>query len=764
MAGMAVGIASSLLILLWVRDELSVDRFHENGSDIYRVVQDIKFSGRETTVAVTQGPLGPSLRKDIPEIVNAARITRIELKLAAGDKRFDESLGMADGSFLSMFTFPLLKGDPVTALADPRSIVLSEDMARKYFPGLNPVGKTLQADGRFDFRVTAVMKNFPRNSSLRFDFLIPFVFGRELEFSVDRWDNSQFMTFVQLGKGTPAGRVVGKISDYLKGKPTTEKDAKLNLQPLGRIYLYPGIEAEQFLQGDIRNVRLFSLAAFFILLLACINFMNLTTARSARRAREVGLRKVCGARRGQLIRQFYGECLVLTAGALGLAVLLAGFFLSPFNKLSAKELSFGLFADSWTPVGLVGLVLLTGLLAGSYPAFFLSKFQPSKILKGTLDLGGRGRALRRVLVVFQFSMTILLLVSTLFIRNQLDFMRIFKMGYDKELMLTLPMGEDMRAQFETVREEILRSPDILGVAAASNVPTRGYMYSNSLWKWPGKNPTEEILMRGTCADTGYFDLLGLEIIKGREFVKAADPNKNVQWIVNEEAARIMDLKDPIGQPLVQGGDIEGTIVGVVKNYHFTSLREAIAPLIIGYHPPLSRILFIKIRPGNIPRALRSIEVVWKKFAPQDEFHYQFLNESVDALYRSEERIGAVLRNFSILAVLVSCLGLFGLASFLADQRTREIGIRKVLGASMSSLVFLFSAEFLRWVAAANVLAWPAAYFFVQKWLRGYAFRITIGPGPFLFAAVFTLLIALLTVSFHSLRSARANPVESLKYE
>jgi putative ABC transport system permease protein len=761
-AGLAVGITCSLLIFLWVRDELGVNRFHANGDDIYRVVQDIKFSGQETTIAVTQGPLGPSLLNDVPEIVDAARLARVEMKLRTRGKLFDETLGMADGSFFSMFSFPLVKGDPATALTDPRSIVLSENMARKYFPGQDPVGRTLQAGGSIDFRVTGVMKNIPRNSSLRFDFLVPFVFGRELGFTVDRWDNSQFTTFVQLRKGVPAGPVAAKISGHLKGKPTIEKDARLDLQPLSRMYLYPGVEAEQFPQGDIRNVRIFSLAAFFILLIACVNFMNLTTARSANRAKEVGLRKVFGAHRGQLVRQFYSECLVLMAGALLLAVLGTGLLLAPFNKLAAKEISLGLVVDPRTAAGLVGLVLLTGVLAGSYPALFLSKFRPAKVLRGTLSKGSRGRGFRKVLVVFQFSMTSLLLICTLFIRDQLNFMRNFKTGYDKEQTLTLRMSEEMRPKYEAVREELLRDPDILGVTAAANVPTRGYFYSNPLWKWNGQNPREEILMRGTCADVGFFGLLGIEILQGRDFVRTENLD-DTQWIINEEAARIMGFKDPIGQPLAQG-DVAGTIVGVVKNYNFTVLREKIDPLIIGYYPPLSPILFAKIRPGKTADALRQVETVWRKFAPQDEFRYRFLNEDVDALYRSEERIGAILRYFSILAVLVSCLGLFGLAAFMAEQRTKEIGIRKVLGASTANVVSLFSREFAIWVIAANAIAWPAAYYFVQKWLRGYAYRITMGPAPYLFAAALALLVALAAVSYHLVRAARANPAQTLKYE
>ncbi len=760
--GLAVGVACSLLIFLWVRDELGVNGFHKNGNDIYRVFQDIKFSGREATVAITQGPLGPSLLGTVPEIIDMVRIGRTDMKLRGRTRFFDETLGMADGSFFTMFSFPLVKGDPARALADPRSIVLSEDMARKYFPGEDPVGRTLEAPGSIDFQVTGVMKNIPKNSSIRFDFLVPFVFGRELGFPIDQWDDSRFTTFVQLRNGVSADTVIAKISDHLKGKPTMEQGGRLNLQPLSRIYLHPGMEGEQFPQGDIRNVRIFALAALFILLIACINFMNLTTARSANRAREVGLRKVLGAQRGQLIRQFYGECLILTGVSFLLALLGIGFLLHPFNSLAAKELSLGLFGNFRTLAGLIGLILLTGLLAGSYPALFLSKFLPARVLGGTLSTGSRGQAFRKVLVVLQFSITSLLLICTLFVRDQLNFMRNYNTGYDRDQILTVRMSDEIRPKYEAVRAEILRDPDVLGVTASANIPTRGYFYTNTLWEWAGKNPREEILIRGTCADLGFFDLLGIPILQGRDFIRTENL-ADTQWIINEEAARIMGFKDPLGRSLSQA-EVTGTIVGVVKNYNFALLRQKIDPLVIGYYPPLNLNLLAKIRPGKTADAVRRIETIWKKFAPQDEFRFGFLDEAVDALYRSEERVGSILRYFSILAVLVSCLGLFGLAAFMAEQRTKEIGIRKVLGASTSRIVCLFSLEFALWVVAANAIAWPAAYYFVQRWLRGYAYRITMGFGPYLFAASLALIIALAAVSYHLIRAARENPAQTLKYE
>ena len=763
-AGLAVGMACTLLILLWVQDELGFDCFHVNADRIYRVVQNIKFSDHTTRWAISQGPLGPSLQKEIPEIESAVRFTQRTMTLQVGEKRIENWVTLADDSVFSVFTVPLVKGEATTALVDPHAMVLSEDMAKKIFPGEDPLGKTVRVDGRTDFLITGVMKNVPSNSSLRFGILVPFIYGRELNYTVDSWGNSSFSTWVLLRKGISAESILPKISGHLKGKPTLEKDSKLDLQPLKTIHLHPGLEFETLPQGDIRYVRIFSLVAFFILLIACINFMNLTTARSANRAKEVGLRKVSGAQRSHLIRQFYGESLLLTVIALGLSLLIVRALLSPFNTLAAKTLSFGLFGNLRMLAGLAGLILLTGILAGSYPALFLSTFQPVKVLKGAVSAGSRGKGFRRVLVVFQFSLTILLLVFTSFVYRQLHFMRNYKLGFDKEHVVYMGMPREIRGQFDALKSELLRNPNISGVAAGSNPPTYGFWFSNSLWKWEGQDPNQEILMRAAFVDEDYFKVLGMEILQGRAFGKEPDPEKSPTYIINEEAARIMGLKDPVGEWLSSGNIPKGTIVGLVKNYHFTPLRGKIDPLILIYYPPQSRILFVKLGGENIQRTIGDIGKIWKKFAPNREFRFQFLDEALDSLYRSEERTGTIFRYFAFLAVVVSCLGLFGLASYMAEQRTREIGIRKVLGASVSGIVVLFSKEFTKWVLAANVFAWPAAYFAVGQWLRGYAYRIRIGAMPFLIAAVLSTFIALLTVGYHSLRSARSNPANAIRYE
>jgi len=763
-AGLAFGLACAILILLWVRDETSYDRFHANGEDIYRVLQQVKFSDHETTWAISQGPLGPGLAKDFPEVVRSVRFKPARFQVRQGDVWVSEMVMLADPSVFEAFTFPLAAGDPATVLADPHSIVLSESAAAKYFPDGVAVGRTLRLDDRFDFRVTGVMRTMPRNSDLQFDFLAPIAFGRELQMTVDQWNNSTFTTYVQLRRGVSAAAATAKIAGYLADKPTLEKGTRLALQPLKRIHLYSNYEFDTP-HGDIRYVRVFSLVAFFILLIACINFMNLTTARSAGRAREVGVRKASGARRSDIVGQFYGESALLILVALALGLGLARLFLPAFNNLAAKELRLDLFGAGGLLASLAGLALATAVIAGSYPALFLSAFEPARVLKAGPSSGTRGRAFRRALVVIQFSLTILLVISTIFVYGQLNYMRNSKLGYDKENVVYMAMRGGMRKDYEAVRTELLRNPGVAGVASGDFVPIYGYTFSNSLWTWEGQSPEDEILIRGGAVGEGYLEVLGAEMARGRTFGQEPASENYASLIVNEEAARVMRMKDPVGQWLgARGSDFKGTIVGVVKDYHFTPLRQRIEPLVLIHNPGAGNLLIARLKAGDIARTLGEIERVWKRFAPGYPFRFRFLDEALDELYRSEERTGTIIRNFSVLAVVISCLGLFGLASYTAERRTKEIGIRKTLGASGSNIAWLFSREFSRWVLAANVIAWPAAYFAISKWLEGYPYRITLGPGPFLIASALALLVAGLTVGYHSVRSARANPVNALRYE
>jgi predicted permease len=760
--GLAIGMACTLLILLWVQDELSYDRFHKKGKDIYRVIQDITFTDHRTTWAITQGPLGPSLKKDFPEICNSTRITGRRFRLKFSEQTFDEIVLMADASIFEMFDFPLLKGDPTKVLSDPNAIVLTKKMAKKYFGEQNPLGKTITADNKHDFLVTGIVEECPKNSHIEFDFIIPFVFGRKLKYSVDRWNNSQFRTYVQLKKGTSAQDVIPKISNYLKEKPTIEKDAKLNLQALFRIHLYSDYEFDSA-HGDITYVLIFSMVAFSILLIACFNFMNLTTARSGNRAREIGMRKVVGANKHNIIKQFFGESILLTCIGMIIALILVKLLLPVFNDLASKELSLELPGSVSILLGLLLITLLTGIISGSYPALYLSSFQPVKVLRGSSHSSVKGSRFRKILVVIQFSLTIILIICTTAVYKQLSFIGNKKLGYNREHMIFLGMRGELRKKFDAVKPELLKNPNILDITASSNVPTYGYSFSNSLWKWEGQNPDEELLMRAVFIDENYFKTFGIDIVEGRSFSKKFTTDEKEAIMVNEAAIKAMRLKSPLGKSL-SIGDNHFKIIGVAKNYHFRSLHQKIDPLILIYSPQRSRVLFARLKSDKISQSIEHISQVWGTFAPGYPFKYYFLDESLDRLYRSDRRVGTILKYFSILAIIISCLGLFGLASFLAEQRTREIGIRKVLGASQPGIIILLSKEFAKWVLLANLVAWPLAYITMTSWLKNFAYQTNLGTLIFFLSALGALLIALLTVSYQAIRAANTNPVDALKHE
>jgi len=767
--GLAIGMTCTILILLWVQDELSFDRFHKNGDYLYRVIQDIQFTDHRTHWAITQGPLGPSLKEDFPEIVDFTRIRYRGFRFKYADKIFDERVCMADNSILEMFTFPLVQGDPKTALIEPNNIVLSEEMAEKYFGGENPIGKTIKADDRYDFHVKGVFKKIPINSHLQFDFLIPFIFGRELGYTVDTWNNSGFSTYVMLAKTTSVENVIEKISDYLKTKPTLEENSKLMLQPLKRVHLYSHYDFD-FRHGDIKYVMIFSVVALFILLIACFNFMNLATARAGNRAKEIGMRKVAGAYKRNIIYQFFGEAIFLSLIALFFAIIFVELLLPTFNELSGKELLLNFTSNPLTLIGLIGISLITGIISGSYPALVLSSFNPVEILKGvggTTNVSSsskKGSLFRKVLVVSQFAISIMLFIGTIVVYNQLLFMRNKKLGYEKEHLLMSWMRGDMPQQFEAVKNELLKNPDILNVTAVFSPPTYGYVFSNTLWHWEGQNPSEEILFRCNLVNYDYFKTFGLKLVAGRPFSKEFATDTNAV-IINETAMKAMGLENPVGKRLAyQDGEFNIEIIGVVKDYHFRSLHQRIEPHILILNTDATQLLCARILGTDIPRTINEVEQVWKKFAPDFPFEYNFLDESLDNLYRPEMRISKIFRYFTILAIFISCLGLFGLASFMAEQRTKEIGIRKVLGASVPGIVLLLSKEFGKWVLVANVIAWPIAWYGMSKWLQNFAYRTNITWTAFIMSAGIALLIALLTVSYQSIKAALANPVQSLRYE
>ncbi len=762
-AGLAIGLASCLLITIWVLDELSYDKYHENAANLYRVEEDQHYSGRIFYVYVTPYPLGPALKMEIPEIVDATRVVWTGgVLFKYGENTFFEDRGRAvDPSFLKMFTFPLIKGEKATALDSPFSVILTEEVAEKYFGEDDPVGKVMTLNDKYEFTVTGVLENIPHNSYLQFDFLVPYeILKRTGQTNEQDFGSNSIFTFVQLPDGMPQEQVDQKIFGFIRTK-IPESRTDLRLMPFTRLHLHEFFGYEKS-AGAIQYVYIFSVIAFIVLLIACINFMNLSTARSANRAKEVGLRKVVGAVKGHLVRQFYGESVVYAVIALIIAAGVVTLLLPAFSNLSAKNLSWSVAGIGTIVIGLLGITLFTGLVAGSYPALLLSAFQPARVLKGGLFSGSGGARFRRVLVIVQFTLSIVLIIGTAVVYQQLNFIKNMRLGWDKEHLIYIPLRADTRKSYNAIKQELIQNPQVINVTGTAELPTQ--IGSNSGGSdWEGKDPEFQILIGFNAVDFDFIETLKIEMADGRSFDKAHTSDLKTGWIVNEEVAKLMGKESVIGERFRHVG-VEGTIVGVMKNFHYQTLRNKIEPLAININPENVNYMIIRIPPEDVTASLAFVEKTWKRMLPSFPFEYRFMDERYERGYRSEQRIGTLLRYFAIFAVVVACLGLFGLASFMAEKRTKEIGIRKVLGASIGQITVLLCREFFLLVIVANVIAWPAAYFAMRKWLQSYAYRADLGYFVFIGAMLLALFVAILSVSYQAIRAARANPARSIRYE
>ncbi len=765
--GLAIGMASTILILLWVRDELSFDRFHAKATQIHRIYRDEAATAAGSSSALTPPPMAAALKKDFPEVLLATRFGTWQRRLVtSGDRSFSESRYMhVDPDFFDMFSFPLLKGDPETALAEPYSIVLTESAAAKYFGDEDPVGRSLTVDRSFDVTVTGIVQDPPQNSSLTFDMLSPFAIlltqyiGEE---ATDNWGFNSFGTYVLLAPDVPAEDFNPKLEGYLQ-RNDEEDDDRLVAQPLLDIHLRSNVGHDLGNRGSIKYVWIFGALALFILAIAAINFVNLTTARSAKRAREVGVRKVVGARRSQIVRQFFGESILMSLLALGAALILVELVLPAFNALSRKEISTAWFENFPALAGCLCLALATGLLSGVYPALFLSSFRPVRVLKGSLQAAGGGSTFRKVLVIVQFSLSVFLITGTAVISRQMAYMRNKDLGFDKEQIVHLRLFGELSAKYPVIKESLLRNPDVVSVTASMSLPT-SIQGSPGTPEWEGKDPDAVMEIKADFVDFDYIETFGISMVEGRSFSQdfATDPEE--AYLVNEEAVRRMGLERPAVGKRFSFWEREGKIIGVMKDAHFQPFHQKIEPLVFKIFPPWFRALYVKIRAGDTAARLASIEKTWASLDLGYPFDVRFLDEDFENLYRSEARMGTLFRTFAALAVFIACLGLFGLASFMAEQRTKEIGIRRILGASVTGITAMMSREFIAWVLAANLVAWPAAWFFMSRWLQGFAYRSELSPWSFLVSGAIALTIALATVSALSVRAASANPADTLRYE
>ena len=756
-AGLAVGLACCLLIFLWVKHEWSYDRYHENAEKIFRIVCHWPKDEGEGWTWRTPPPLAQALKEKYPEILQSSRFYwRNGLLVEQEERRFRENIAFADSSLFRIFSVPLQKGNPDGILDDPKSAVISATTAQKYFGSEDPIGQTLVVDERTSFRVTGVMEDIPSNSMLHYPVIIPFSQLEELTKmgALDDWGDFGYNTFVLLQKNADLGSVEVKVRPFFDDV-FDENIVALELQPITRIHLYTLGGG-----GPIVYVWIFSAIAVFILIIACINFMNLATARSATRAREIGMRKVVGANRWRIIQQFLSESVLMALVSLLIALVLVGLLAQPLAKLAEFPEGTHIFDPGILPVFLL-IAVITGLLSGSYPAFFLSSFQPASVLKGRQKSGSA--LFRRILVVFQFTISIFLLVGMMLISKQMSHMGRQPLGFSKEHVVYVPMNDSLREKLDPMRQEMLRDPGIHAVAAVSNYMGQGAMWSTGSVEWEGSDASEvAVSLSMIYIDQELAETFDLKMAAGRFFSKDFETDAD-NFVLNEAAIKAMGVESPIGLRL-RVANQQGHIIGVVKDFNFRSLHSEISPLVLIMDPTYYRYMAIRIGATNVPGILESIERVYKMFSPKQPFEYRFLDEVLDRSYRAEERSRRLFRYAVLLAVFISCLGLFGLASFMAERRTKEIGVRKVLGASKSGIFLLLARSFMLWILFANIIAWPAAYYFMKRWLQNFAYQTSITLDVFILAGFITTGLAMLTVSWQSLKIAGTNPINTLRHE
>jgi len=756
-AGLAVGMACFILIMIWVRDEQSHDRFHRHKDRLYLLT--VIHPGDITDPNVPYA-LAPIMANECPEIARYTRIYELgALKTCSFRTRpdsgpsvmfYEDKVDLVDPSFFAMFSFPFIYGNPETALQTPDSLVLSEKASLKYFGGKNPLGQKLTFNNRADMTVRGVVR-IPARSTLQFDFLAPL----RNEMSTD-W-NWRDPSYVLLNEGVSLPAFRAKIASIMdKHSPFPNADAlRVDVKPLTDIHLDFGRRI---------YVYLFSLIALFILFIACINYMNLATAGSAHRAREAGLRKVVGAGRAQLMRQFLGESVLLSLLALLLSLLMVTLCLPLLNSVAAKQMTFAPFQDPLICFLLAALAVAVGVVSGIYPAFFLAAGRPVETLKASTNLKSGRSSFRVVTVTGQFIISILLIACTLVVFDQLNYTRERPLGFRTDHIVEVPMNPTLGSRFDAYKSELLRNPHILNVTAGQSVPYDEDCKTSGV-VWEGMDPATVPMVRYSITQLDYLETFGMNLLQGRGFKNEYPQDRN-NYVINEEAAKYMGMDAPVGQTLTFWG-VRGRIIGVVKNFHHVSLHRRILPHIFNVNPRhygWLKYIFIRVATGNVPDTMKYIKETSMKYAPGYPVATRFIDRGVGELYRSEQRLGKIFGTFAFIAVFISCLGIFGLASFTAERRTKEIGIRKTLGASVSSIVVLLSREFTRWVLLANIIAWPLGWYAMHRWLENFAYRVDLSPVVFALAGALSFITAALPIGFQTLRAACANPVDVLKYE
>jgi len=765
--GLGLGMACSILILLWVQNELSIDSFHVNGSRLFIVTERQYYDGKVVGQYNTPGVLSDQLKKDLPEVEYATGFDNgYGNTFQVGEKilKLDGAFGGAD--LFKMFTYPLLAGNPNTALNTISDIAISRKMANDFFGSPQAaVGKTIKYQNKQSFNVTAVFEDLPENASFKFEYVINwFQYLKENDWA-KQWGNNGPVSLIMLRSDANPAQVDKKLTHYIDTYDKDQSKAfreQLGLQKFGDLYLHSNFNSKGIPDGGrIEYVNIFIIVAIFILLIACINFMNLTTARSVKRAKEIGVRKVVGAVRGVLIRQFIGEAVLLTFIAVALAIILVAILLPPFNSITQKQIAYP-FGNPTFWFGLTILTLITGFISGSYPALFLSAFNPVKVLKGAVKLSAGANWFRKGLVVFQFILSVVLIIGTIVVSKQINFIQTKNLGYDRENLIYVPLDGDLTAKYEVFKDEALKGPGIQGVTRITNTPTN-FGSSTSGVKWDGKDPNTNVMFTQVSVGYDFVPTMKLKIADGRDYSRAFVTDTN-NYIINESALKRIGYANPIGKPLTMWGN-KGKIVGVLKDFHFHSLHDPILPLIIRLREKeVYGNILVRTKPGQTKQALETIGKLCRELNPSFTFSYSFADEDYKKLYKNEQIVSSLCNAFAFLAIFISCLGLLGLAMFTAEQRIKEIGIRKVLGASLGSLFALLSKEFLILVVVALGIASPLAWLFMHWWLQGYSYRTSIDWWVFVLSGVVAIFIAMLTVSIQSAKAAMLNPVKNLRSE
>ena len=781
--GLAIGMACCILILLYVTDELSYDKFHEKSDQIYRINAISSIGVTSRRYATVPPALAPGLAESIPEIEAFTRLLeQPSIRVQHNDTSIEiTDCFFVDSDFFNIFSHEFIGGNPESAIENPDSIVITEETADRIFGDDNPIGKSFDMGRERLAQVTGVIKNVPKNSHLRFNAVLPLSFIRDQEGNPVDFSRANYFcewyAYILLREGTDIGELESKMMGVVEekwGDIYRERGTKRQypLQNIKDLHLRSTCEYEYGNPGDINTVYLFSAIALFVLFIACFNFINLSTARSASRGKEVGMRKVLGSQRKQIVRQFLSESVIMSIIGLGLGIIFVIFALPTFNGLAGKEFDAGQLLNSSVLLGLLAIVVVTGIIAGSFPAFVLSAFDPVMVLKGKLSSASKNIILRKILVGVQFSISIFMIIGILVVIRQLDYIKNKDLGFNKEQMVVIPFfgnlqDEERAARHNTFKSKIMQNPSIVSVSYSIDVPGGDMGFDAFLPE--GKSNDETLRAMRYWVDHNFVKTYGMEIVLGRDFSESFTTDADQALIINEKAADVLGWgEDVLGKRLVNVSrdNRPGVIVGVIKDFHSASMKMDISPVVLALEQRFFAFISARIRPENVSNTLSFLGSTLREVYPDREFdfNYYFIDDDFRSKYPEEEKVRLIYVAFGCLAVFVACLGLFGLASFSVEQRTKEIGVRKVLGASVREIVLLLSKEFTKWILAANLIAWPLAYYMMNKWLENFAYRVGIQWDIFIFSGLLTAVIALFTVSFHSLKAAKSNPVKALKYE